>query len=720
MKTENNIIKPIDDNLLDAKLINLVNSYALSDKCKLKKKISDLLNNGKTIILLSSLLTKDNYFNYGYRNLSEAFKDLIKENLVFNFLPYYKLSIEYEEPLKSKNNIEFDIAITFNKEYIKEGSAEYYNLLSNKEKHLEENNKNVIPSYLYRLLVKEKCYFYPVELIRRNLSDVLFFDMPLLEIYKICLKKIPFDTEDKDLIKEFDKALEKDLFLKKENPSLNFTYVSEQESYFLNKKEIEELSRYGISARDVTLLFLKQNNKFNSKFNTLFDEIIDNFNNFLSKNSHIKDYLMKELPEDKRYYLNNITISNFEEIIQTLVDPNSLQKFSISEIQKKELVILSHYLSENDKYFLENISMEEGDDYSSSLRTEIIESFKAYFKKYPVLARSTNINMSIDINIIISYTKFMEELYKNVKRDHSVLLRVFNKEIRNKLCFFQYVKINEINEEVEFYDNPVGTELVVIPIEALKKITIVLLRLEFGELIFNRRILFLMLNILKLISKNPRLIDISLEFPESIHKIGFYNKEDFFDNLLLLEVKYNKIKALINEEDKITKKVIELEELKKHKLTKAINILLKIMATFFLRRKYYKFVDKITDDFNKKMYQKQKKDESFKKSSNLNTDEHQVQENMKIKKLLESLDTDEKKLFIIIYKCNKNKGSVEYKRQEKKLRVEIYTLYQDSAEKPQMFVFLLETLLKLTENGLIIIDNKHIYLSEKIKKYYGV
>jgi len=702
-----------EDSFFSDKIKNKISHFEVNENCRLKRKICDLLKNqGRTAIFLSSILSAGNFYKYDYKNIKDAFKDLISEKDVFTFYPVFRLSKESDDVSERRTKIEFDLVVTFNKNHIKPECTELIEKINERELFCIDNNRSITAYFLYRLLIEERCYFYPMELLVRNLMNSNYYDFSLFEIYKDYLDKV----EDKSYENEIFAALKTDLFLTKENDLLNISTVSGEEALYYNQKEIDELSSYELKAKSTTPIFLRQNIAFNTRFNSILDEIIAYFDNLIYENKHLQTLIQSFLPEDKKYYMDKIDIFSFEEIIQTLTEPKCILQTRLPDKQKKEFYIILKYISENQKFLLDNInSCKQEEDLSKNTKTEVIDIFRNYLNNFKL----NRISDTGYLNIVDTYLNFTQNVFKLIKKDRTVIMRVFDSEIRNKLCFFMYFKINEETDEVDFFNNPVEPQIVVIPVNMLKDAAMILIKSDFYEVSKLKLNVLLVLNVLLLIYNKPHLLNINLDLLESIRLTGFNNREDIREIITLLELKYKNIKDILKGEETVKQKENEIEELKKNRIFNFVKIQLGMLKNILIKRKYRKILNTISSNYNKKLSEKEAKDkklvkqvkkemEYFKKSD-IET------ENKRIAKIIENMDADEKKLFTIIYHCLKNKGIVEYK--DKKLKVEIFLKTAGSKETPQMYVFQTSTLQSLLKFNIINLYRKNIVFDEKVRNY---
>jgi len=707
--------KIFDDSTLTTKIWDKVNQFEIADNCKLKKKISDsFMNAGKMSVFLSNLIDDKNFYKFGYKALSDSLKDLFKERDIFTFTPFFRLSEESDESPEKKSQIEFDLVISFNQEAINPEKTLYLEKLKERETQFKNNNNNIVGFYLYRMLLEERCYFFPKEIIIKDIFDYYYFDYKIIDIYQSFL----YQTNQYNAYQEIETRLVEDLYLYEGNPALYFTRLSCEESCYYNKKEIEKLSKFEIKAKDTDAVFIRQSIEFNIKYNSLIEEIIDYFEELVNGNTKIKSIIKEYLPEDKKYYIEKIDIFSFEEIIRTLTDENNIDQMRYPDIYKKEFQIILQYITENQKFiFKDSPGLQKDDeDLSKHVKDEIVDIFKNYFH---VSLRNKILN-SNHLNVVDTYSNFTQNIFTLINKDRIVIMRIFDQEIRNKLCFFMYFKLKPEIDEVEFFNNPIEPQVAIIPINILKEIAFYLIKLEIVDLEKNLENILLISKVLSLIYTKPNIIKISLDLTESVKTTGFYSREDFMEAINLLEIKYKNIKDIIKERKILIEKEQEVNDLKKNSFFNFFKIVFASLQKRMLDKNYNKFVNNLKGEYNKKIQVKDVKDKKylkqFKKDLNLLRNEETEGENKRISKIIDSLDGDDKKLFSIVYNCLKNRGIVEY--QSKRMKTEVF-IKENPKDKPQMFVFPASALENLIKFNLFNVNRKSILINEKAKSCFG-
>ncbi|HOV14851.1 MAG TPA: hypothetical protein PK771_11235, partial [Spirochaetota bacterium] len=668
-----------DENSFLEPLISKINFYELSSNKKFLKTIFMNLKNSKKVTLhLNSILSNENFFKYDYKNVKDALFDLKNEANFLTFYPYFRLSEEKDYPIKSVNKIEFDMILSFNKKFIKNDSP-YLNTLDEKIIWLDTNNKSIVPFFLYRKMKEDRSFFYPIDLIINNLENDIIYEESLINIFK---NFIVYEENDADITS----LLINHLGLKEKNSYISFLNTNYNEGEYLNTQEIEELSNYGINAKKSKLIFLRNTSQFNMKFPTLLEEIIDNFQEFLENNKNIKNQLQKDLPIEKKDDVYNINKFNFEELILTILDPNNSSKYNLTEKQRKEFLITSKYIFENEKNLLDNIDFDsDNKNLSLSLKEEIIGEFKKFFNKERFFKPSFNKNISLyEYNIIYNYSELMSELYNYIKKDKSIITKIFNEEVKNKWLFFRFFKKNDILDTVEFFADSFDLDLVIFPIEFLKEICLNFIKTDYSELIIKKKLFLLILNITDFIYHKPESVNINIYLNDSISKCGFHSKDDIRETLTLLELKYDNMKELVKEEERINKKQLEIENLKKKGFFSSIKALFLWFEKVMIASQYNNFIQEKVVNFNKKLFEKEKSDKKRTKENRIDTDTQKVSDDAKISKIIENLTNEEKKLFNLIYNCVKNNGFVDFNFKENNLKVEIFIKSSRNDETPQM------------------------------------
>jgi hypothetical protein len=700
------------------KLTEKMNLFEFSGDYKLKRKICEnIKNNGKFMISLSAILSKDNFFKYDYKNIKEALNDIFLENEIFSFYPKFIISKEDEDEEFNYNTIGFDICLTFNENCIKKESGEIIDIMNESVKSVRDDNKNIVPFYLYRMMKEERCFFYPVELLVKQLMGMVCFEYSLKELFMIFLKNEKAEPDEEDVVN----SMKNELFLSKENTFLNFTKITGDEALFLNKKEIDGLIDFGLKAKETGLMFLRQNLRFNIRYNSLMEEIISYFNEYLINNPHVAELVRKNLPAGKKNYIDNIDIFNFDEVVRTVTDVKFLAGYHIPEKYRKEFTVISQYISENQKFFLDNIELSNTEEnFSRELKDEIRNELKMFLSNI-----LTNIILQRNaVNIIFDYQDFLSLINKSVKKDKNIVLKIFNSDIKNRLCFVIYFKFNEISEEMEFFNQPVNRQVIVIPLAIMKEIALLLIRAGFSNYYESKNNIFIYMNVLKLILRKPEIVFINPESDESFKLTGFYGRNDLKDTIDLLEMKYEDIKSVIKEDELIALKQEESDNLKKHRIFNSLRMAILFVQKMILRDRYYKNIKKLDSRFEQKLNDKEFKDQKEKKrnvreNNRLNPDEYE-NERKRIASLIDNMNDDERRLFNNIYNCIKNKGGVEYEYRDKKLKVEIYLKTSVREESPQMYICLSDTLHSLAQSNFIMLDRRNIRLTGKIKKYFNI